>query len=305
MSKIQKGLADIFGLNLPMYAVESAKNRIADLYQTLYENILRAIINSNVIHVDETTVRMRGLHGYVWVLTTMDKVYYFYRSSREADFLKGTLASFKGVLVLDFYTGYDSISCKQRKCLVHLVRDIDDDLLRNPLDQELKELAEMLGRLLRTIVTTIDKFGLKHRHLNKHRKVADRFLNVVAGTQFSSEFANKYKKRFEKHGAKMFTFMAHDGVPWNNNNAEHAIKRFVKYRRENDGRYTDKTILTYLILASVFETCEFNNVNVLKFLLSQSQSLEALLQTGQRKKGGMVIASPAAESLRHDVLVGG
>jgi hypothetical protein len=214
------------------------------------------------------------------------------------------LASFRGVLVSDFYTGYDSIPCMQQKCLIHLVRDIDDDLLRNPLDQELKRLAEALGRLLRTIVTTIDKFGLKRRHLNKHKMAVTRFLDVVVGSQFSSEFANKYKKRFEKHGAKMFTFMAHDGVPWNNNNAEHAIKRFVKYRRENDGRYTEKTVRTYLILASVFETCEFNNVNVLKFLLSQSQSLEALLQMG-RKKGRMVIASPPAESLRHDVLVGG
>jgi hypothetical protein len=74
----------------------------------------------------------------------------------------------------------------------------------------------------------------------------------------------------------MFTFLDHNGVPWNNNNAEHAIKRFVKYRRDTNGRYSEKTLKEYLILASVFETCEFNNVNVLQFLLSKERTVESL-----------------------------
>ena len=75
----------------------------------------------------------------------------------------------------------------------------------------------------------------------------------------------------------MFTFLDHDGVPWNNNNAEHAIKRFAKYRRDADGRFTERTLEEYLALASVFETCEFNGVNVLQFLLSKEATLEGLL----------------------------
>ena len=76
----------------------------------------------------------------------------------------------------------------------------------------------------------------------------------------------------------MFTFLDFDGVPWNNNNAEHAIKRFAKYRRDADGRFTERTLKEYLVLASVFETCEFNNVNVLKFLISE----ESRRQENQR-----------------------
>ena len=71
----------------------------------------------------------------------------------------------------------------------------------------------------------------------------------------------------------MFTFLDHDGVPWNNNNAEHAIKRFAKYRRDADGRFTERTLEEYLVLSTVFETCEFNNVNVLEFLLSKEGTL--------------------------------
>ena len=80
----------------------------------------------------------------------------------------------------------------------------------------------------------------------------------------------------------MFTFLDHDGVPWNNNNAEHAIKRFANYRKDADGRFTERTLEEYLVLATVFETCEFNNLNVLKFLLSKETTLKALLKMAGR-----------------------
>jgi len=202
------------------------------------------------------------------------------------------LASFRGILVSDFYTGYDSLPCEQQKCIVHLVRDIDDDLLRNPFDEELKHLAQAFGILLRSIISTIDRFGLRRRHLNKHKKDVNRFLESEVVRDFSSENANKYAKRFRKYGARMFTFLDHDWVPWNNNNAEHAIKRFVKYRRDTDGRYSESTLKEYLILATIFETCEFNSVNVLKFLLSKERTLDGLL----RMAGKRVRESKSPES---------
>lgn len=251
---------------------------MAAFYKTIYSEILRSILSSPVIHVDETTVRLRKQNGYVWVMTSIDKVYYFYKPSREASFLQELLGSFSGVLVSDFYTGYDSLKCEQQKCLVHLVRDIDDDVMKNPLDAELKGMAQEFGILLRTIIQTVDSRGLKSRYLRKHKPAAHRFLKAVASTGFSSPLANKYKGRFDKGGKKMFTFLDHDGVPWNNNNAEHAIKRFAKYRRDADGRFTERSLEEYLVLSTVFETCEFNNVNVLRFLLSKETKLEGLLK---------------------------
>jgi len=42
-----------------------------------------------------------------------------------------------------------------------------------------------------------------------------------------------------KYGSRLFTFLDYDGVPWNNNNAEHAIKGFGEDRRFADGRFTE------------------------------------------------------------------
>jgi hypothetical protein len=211
-------------------------------------------------------------------------VYFFYRPSREGSFLSEMLAPFSGILISDFYTAYDSLPCEQQKCLVHLVRELDEDLLRNPLDEQLKALARSFGTLLRKIIETIDRYGLKKRHLGKHKREVERFVKHAETLDPSSELAEKYTKRFAKYGGKIFTFLNHDGVPWNNNNAEHAIKRFAKYRRTADGSYTERSLKEYLILASVLETCEFNNVNVLKFLLSKETTLEALLRMAGRKR---------------------
>ena len=97
----------------------------------------------------------------MWVLTNMEQVLYLFRPSRQADFLHELLAGFNGVLITDFFTGYDSMPCRQQKCLIHLIRDVNDELLKNPFDQELKELALLIGRLLRNIIATIDRVGLR------------------------------------------------------------------------------------------------------------------------------------------------
>jgi hypothetical protein len=238
-------------------------------------------------------VRLRGVNAYVWVLAGMDKLYYFYRPSREGAFLQEMLHSFSGVLISDFYTAYDSLPCEQQKCIVHFVRDIDDDLLKNPLDAELKDIAKEFGTLLRAIIQTVDRYGLKRRHLYKHKSALLKFLDSVGARDFSSEVANKYKKKFQKSGAKMFTFLDHDGVPWNNTNAEQAIRRFANFRTHAEGRFTERSLKEYLVLVSIFETCEFNNVNVLKFLLSKEATLEGLFKMAGRR--------PEVQEIREDV----
>ena len=59
-----------------------------------------------------------------------------FTETREANIAHETLLKYEGILVSDFYAGYDSIPCKQQKCWVHLLRDINDDLWKSPFDSE-------------------------------------------------------------------------------------------------------------------------------------------------------------------------
>ena len=108
--------------------------------------------------------------------------------------------------------------------MIHLIRDLNDDILKYPFDEELKELIQQFTMLLKPIIETVDRFGLKSHFLKKHKALIESFYKVLANRDYKSEVALKCKKRFEKYHGKLFTFIDYDGIPWNNNNAEHTIK---------------------------------------------------------------------------------
>ena len=203
---------------------------MANRYRGTCNQILARIVRGWLLHADETHANLKKGKGYAWALTNMEDVVYLYRPSREAAFLHELLKDFKGVLVSDFYCGYDSLPCAQQKCLIHLIRDMNNDLKSNPYDEEFKALAGEFGKLLRTIVGTVDKYGLKVHHLHKHKAEVDRFFRALEARIYRSELGEGYQKRLLKNEGKLFTFLDHDGVPWNNNPGEHAVKAFAWYR---------------------------------------------------------------------------
>jgi hypothetical protein len=94
-----------------------------------------------------------------------------------------------------------------------------------------------------------------------------------------------YQKRVRKAAGRLFTFLEHDGVPWNNNNAEHAMKVFAKFRRLADGKFSERSLAESLTLLSVCQTCHFNGVNALRFLLSGKSDLASILSGTWGKPG--------------------
>ena len=217
---------------------------------------------------------------YVWVLTNMEEVVFLYSPTRECDFLKALLKGFRGVLISDFYPGYDSIECLQQKCLIHLIRDFNNDVLSNSFNKEFKELATRFGSLLQGIVQTVDRFGLKQARLSPHNRDVERFYREMCAQEYQTEIAQEYRKKLVKYRDKLFAFLDHDGIPWNNNNAEHAIKQFAHYRTLADGLMSEGGIDDYLVLLSLCVTCKYKGVSFLRFLLSQERDIDVF--AGQR-----------------------
>jgi len=59
----------------------------------------------------------------------------------------------------------DSVDCPQQRCLIHLMRDLNDDIHQEPFNLEIKEIVQEFGALLAPIIDTIDRFGLKTHFL--------------------------------------------------------------------------------------------------------------------------------------------
>ena len=182
---ILQGLNEVFGLDLEHDFVHSSKKRTAAFYQPAYEEILQRIQGGPFVHIDETPANTRVSKtgdggGYVWVFTNHQDVVYVYTDTREGDIILKTIReSFGGVLFSDFYPAYDRLPWPQQRCLIHLIRDLNDDLFKKPFDEELKLFVAAFGNLVKPIVATVERHGIKRRFLRKHKKEVDRFFAIT------------------------------------------------------------------------------------------------------------------------------
>jgi len=270
-------LNEIFGFAFGHVILNRIMPRLAALYTATYERLKEKLRRGPLIHADESKVALKRHSGYVWAFTNLEEVVYTYTPTREGTILGEMLGGFEGVLVSDFYTAYDSAKCAQQKCLIHLARDINDDLFHSPFDEGLKGLAQAFVAVLKPIVDTIDRFGLRCCHLRKHKQDVERFFRVVDSADYQSEAARKYQNRIQKYRSSLFTFLDYDGVPWNNNNAENAIKRFASRRKILGASFVEQGIQNYLIFLSIYQTCRLKGVSFLKFLRSGLLDLDAFV----------------------------
>ena len=51
------------------------------------------------------------------------------------------------------------MDCPQQKCLIHLMRDLNDDMLKSPYDDDLRQIVQQFADLLKPIIDTIDSVG--------------------------------------------------------------------------------------------------------------------------------------------------
>ena len=277
---IMTGLSELFGfsqLKQNRTVAKTLKASAAVYYSEAYDEIRENIRGGNLVHVDETLVNLKGGVGYVWVFACLEEVIYVYSNSRESRILADTLRGFSGVLVSDFYAGYDSFPVEQQRCLVHMIRDLNDSLFKNPFDKELKEFVVQFGVLLKSIVETIDRYGLKRRFLRKHKKEVAAFYRTYVNRKCGSEPTAAYQVRFKRNENRLFTFLDHDGVPWNNNNAEVAIKGFAVLRRAIGGASTEVGIIDTLKLLSISQTLKNKNASFFEFLRSGKSTISEFL----------------------------
>jgi predicted RecB family nuclease len=279
-----RSLVQIFNIPASPGTVNRLKADEASRYTGTYQAILEKIVRGPVVYADETKAKILGKQGYVWVFANSEEVVFVFSQSREASTPQTVLEGFSGVLVSDFYTAYDSIACLHQKCLIHLMRDINEDLCKQPFNEEMKEIARQFANLLRPIILSVDRFGLRARHLRRHQSDVDRFYKVLLQRACLTDVAAGYQRRFERNRDRLFTFLDHDGVAWNNNNAEHAIKAFARLRNIIGGTSTEKGLHEYLILLSINETCKNKGIRFLDFLLSQESDVDRFVSRTHRRR---------------------
>jgi predicted RecB family nuclease len=271
---IEQVAEEVFNIHVSDGALNRFVTIFACRHQQTEKKLQERLLESPFIHVDETQINIHGINQYVWIFTDGRYVIFRITETRETDIVHKILSDYSGTLITDFYGGYDSVKCKQQKCLSHLIRDINDDLWKEPFNQELESFVLRLSDLFKPIFIDLYRYGSKKRHLLKHVPSVDRFYRKsIENNDYQSESVIKFQKRFKRYRDCLFRFLCEDGIPWNNNTAERGI-RHIAVQRKISGSFGEQTISQYLRLLGIAQSCRFQEKSFLKFLLSDIKNLD-------------------------------
>ena len=266
---IAQSLNEIFGFSFRHGFFNRIKPLHGGKHRATYDRLKDKLRRGQLIHADETKVVVKSQAGYVWAFTNMEEVVYVYTPTREGTILEEMLAGFTGVLVSDFYTAYDAPKCPQQKCLIHFMRDVNDDVFHNPFDEDLKQLAQKLVGLLKPIIDTIDKFGLTQRHLNKHKEDVARFFRFLATQTYQSELARKVPKTSKQVSRQALRLSGPRRCSVEQQQCRER-DQVVRFASQNSRHFVTpkKGFSDYLVFLSIYQTCRRKNLSFLRFLRS-------------------------------------
>lgn len=272
--QIVDSLARYFGLKISDGELSEIRHLAADYFGDTYDAILKAIRSARLIYADETGWHILGKKAQCWNVTAPEvpAVLYQLAGSRGKDEIQGILGledgrKFQGVIVSDFYSGYDGLSEEQQKCWVHLLRDTHL-LARGSLDTHTKttsqaassrnqaertSLHEQLTAIYRKIAAfQQEDWAAPAAHVLEQK--LDARLVALAGRSWQDNECERIAKRLAKYRRQLLTCVRIPGVLPENNTAERSIRPVVVQRKITGGSRSQKGADSYSVNKSVIET---------------------------------------------------
>jgi transposase len=258
--QIQTYLAQVHQLALSAGEIVEVLHRLEQHTRGAVVRLKAQVRASPLVHADETGWREDGRNGYVWSVSTPQGLRYFeYHHSRAGQVIQDLLGEdFKGVLVCDFYGGYNDLACPHQRCWVHLLRDGHDLKDTHPQQTEVQAWCDALSALYRSAVLLTGTGEAAYAELLAQAK-------ALAG-QYASSKAHPCRalaKRLLRHQDELFQFVLRSYVPADNNLAERSIRPLVVTRKVSGGSRSAKGSTTRMGLASLFATWQAQGLNVL------------------------------------------
>jgi len=256
VATIQWYLQTFHALSISVGAIVGASQQMARAGAATVEAIREEIRGSRVAHLDETGWREDGVNGYVWTCSTLD-AQYFARGSREGKMVDALLGDdFAGVLVSDFYVGYQHYPGVKQKCWAHLLRDVHDLRVAHPKDADVQAWAAGVHDLYVRAVAWKEAHAVDGKAA---RQQAERMfmaaLQMVYAPYCEAAVPQRVlSARMAKHLHELFVFVREPEVPPDNNAAERALRHLVTSRKISGGTRSAAGSATKMTLASLFGT---------------------------------------------------
>jgi transposase len=264
LRSIQRYLAEVHGLRVSVGEVAELLHRVAAHGAPTLAQIRARVRTRAVVHADETGWREAGRNGYVWGLMTPEGERSFaYAHSRAGAVINDLLGeAFGGVLVTDFYGGYnDTPGGQHQRCWVHLLRDLR--ALGDASSQDETPQGRDVGRWVAAVRTLWQQ--IRRARASPADDPAQREARYQAllrqvqalGAQFVEQLGHPCRAlawRLWHFQGELLTCVRQPAVPPDNNTAERAIRPLVVARKISGGTRSPRGSQTRMALASLAAT---------------------------------------------------
>jgi hypothetical protein len=231
--------------------------RLQELLYGWYEQIQQEALDSAVLHGDETGWRVDGKTNWLWCFGNPTLSYFMIDRSRGSPALGDFfIREFNGTLITDFWGAYNAVVCAARqKCLVHLLRELEQTEKYKSPGKQWPEFAKKLRRLIGDAIRLwraqeeLTKETYASRKARLHTRLAD-----LIDEPWENRHARRLVKRLRRHQNDLFTFLDQAGVPFENNHAERSIRPAVILRKNSYGNRSQRGANCQAVLMSVFRT---------------------------------------------------
>jgi len=257
-------LQTFHALTLSQGEVVAVLHTVVQRAQGVLEQLGKELRASPVVHGDETTWRQEGQNGYFWVFATPLLRYFVHRGSRSGEIVNEVLGNdFDGVLVSDFYGGYNRMEGQHQRCWAHLLRDIHALKEQWPNAPEVATWADQVHALyLQAKDYNATHAETKPRERQVQQQAYERQLLALVEPYLETESPQHVLcKRMATFLPELFTFVADGRVPSDNNAAERAIRPLAVARKISGGTRSDEGTQIKGCLATLFGTWVAQGLN--------------------------------------------
>jgi transposase len=259
--KIGSLLKLLFDLDLTEAAMLHCVTTVADAFGPRYDELKRDLVKEASIHGDETSWRIKGRNHWLWAFLGRWSVIYEVARSRGRDVPKKVLGDYQGLVISDSWGAWNYIGVKWQRCLVHYLRELKDTVKYKSPGPEFAPFAKKLRRVLRDAIRMADVQDMGERLRAKARFEARVDALISSYSSSSEKNCLRLIKRLKREKGMLFTFLEEEGVEWNNNAAERALRPSVVIRKITYGNQSEEGAHAHAVLMSIKETCALRGEN--------------------------------------------
>lgn len=265
--KIGSLLKLLFGLDLTEGAMIHCVTAVAEAFGPRYEQLKEELRREASIHGDETSWRVKGRNHWLWAFLGRWSVVYEVDRSRGKDVPRRVLGDYRGTVISDSWGAWNHIGARWQRCLVHYLRELEETVKYKSPGADFFPFRKKLRRMLRDAIRMADEEDRGERLRAKARFGAR--IDKLIASYSSSEEKNcaRLLKRLGRERNMLFTFLEEDGVDWNNNAAERALRSSVVIRKITYGNQSDEGAHAHAVLMSVRETCGLRKENFFDYAM--------------------------------------